>query len=347
METGHNESQTRKAAVGGLAVVGFIALILIGIATAIYAATYLPKAISKLGAANVYLSSLVQPGSTDDGQLQAVNPPSTVYEPAPTATTSLPIYTPAQPTTPTPTTGGPSYTPAPTPTYTRVPVVVTPTYYGLADLITTITSVGYLRNNGDTNSFVAANSVPRGYQGAVRFVVANRGTNISDSWSFEARLPGTNGTYRSATQRSLKPGDSIVFTMGFDSSESGSETIRIEADANDRVNESNESNNTDTETIRLNGSSSNSSDREYDSNGNYCRYGTYYQNGRYYCESSSSSDNNDDYDSNGNYCRYGTYYQNGRYYCDSSNNYDDGDYDSNGNYCSYGTYYSNGRYYCN
>jgi hypothetical protein len=324
--TSHNNpTQTRKAAVGGLAVVGFIALILIGIATAIYAASYLPKAIGRLSSANVYLSSLVQPSGNDDNtQLEAVNPNVPVtYQPAPTSTTTLPINVPAAPTTPaanpTPTTGGPSYTPAPTPTVRVVQVPASQNYYGLADLVTTITSVGYLRSNGNTSSFVAANTVPNGYQGAVKFVVANRGTNISNDWSFEARLPGagSQSTYHSPVQRSLKPGDSIIFTIGFDSSTRGSATVRIDADSTNRVSETNESNNTASQTIYINGNSNNDNDNEeYDSNGNFCRYGTYYSNGRYYCETSSNSNNNSNYDSNGNYCRYGTYYQNGRYYCE-------------------------------
>ena len=364
MESNHDSSQTKKAAVGGLAVVGFIALILIGIATAIYAASFLPKAIGKLSSANVYLSGLVQPNDNNN-TLQAVQPTTPfVDSPAPTSIplspatstssllpteqpTTVPTYTPpaTQPTKPV-------YTAPATPTYTRVQVPSTPNYYGLADLVTTITGVGYLRTNGDTNSFIAASTVPSGYQGAVRFVIANRGTNVSPSWDFRASLPGAGNSsdYRSDSQRSLKPGDSIVFTMGFDSTTRGSDTVRIEADSSDRISESNESNNVATQTIYLNGNSNtnSNSNRDYDSNGTYCRYGTYYQNGRYYCETSSSNRNNDEYDSNGNYCRYGTYYQNGRYYCESSSSNNDRDYDSNGNFCPDGAYYSysNNRYYC-
>lgn len=345
METTHGTSgtTTRRAAVGGLAVVGFVALILIGIATAIYAASFIPKALSRLGSANVYLSTL---GEGNENGLEVADPQNpNDYGAAPTsvplspATTTAPA--PTQPTTYTPPARTPTYT---QPTYTVVPT--TPSYYGLPDLVTTIDSVGYLRRSGDTNSYVADDRVPSGYQGAVRFTVANRGTDVSDSWTFSARLPSdSDSTYRSGTQRALKPGDRIVFTLGFDSSDDGRETIRIEADQNDRINESNESNNEDTASIYLNGSSSRNSDRDYDSNGRYCQYGTYYSNGRYYCENNSNTSNRD-YDSNGNYCRYGTYYSNGRYYCESSSSSSNQYYDSNGRYCTYGTYYSNGRYYC-
>lgn len=369
---GQDTNARRQAAVSGLAVVGFVALILIGIATAIYAASFIPKALSRLGSANVYLSTLN--GSENNPGVVAVNP----SEPAPTtptpaATTTAPVVAP----TPT--------QPAATPTYTYTQptyqtIAVPQPYYGRPDLVTNILSVGYLRRTGDTNSYVADDRVPSGYQGAVRFSIANRGTDVSGTWNFAARLPSTSDSnYRSGTQRSLNPGDSIIFTLGFDGSDRGQNTIRVTADSTDRVSESNENNNEDTESIYFNGSSS-SSNRDYDSDGNYCRYGTYYQNGRYRCESSSTTSNNArDYDSNGNYCRYGTYYQNNRYYCDSQNSstsnvydsfgnlcrtnvrvyqngvytcdttssYNNGrDYDSNGNYCRYGTYYSNNRYYC-
>lgn len=380
METSHgtNQSQTRKAAVGGLAVVGFVALILIGIATAIYAATFIPKALSRLGSANVFLST--QDGNEDG--LVVANPngptdqgaaPTSVPLSGATTTAPAPSYTPPAQPTPTYTAPRPTYT-SPTPTYQ----VITPTYSGRADLVTTINSVGYLRRSGDTSSYIVADTVPSGYQGAVRFTIANRGGNTTGSWTFEAKLPSdSDSTYRSSSQRSLKPGDSLVFTLGFDGSDSGRSTIRIEADQNDRVDESNESNNTDSATIYLNGGRSSRDNDSYDSNGNYCRYGTYRSGNRYYCESSDSNRDSRDYDSNGNYCRYGTYYQNGRYYCDTSSGsssvydsfgnlcrsgvrtYQNGiytcdnntngsyySYDSNGDYCAYGTYYQNGRYYC-
>lgn len=387
METTHTTSgqTTKRAAVGGLAVVGFIALILIGIATAIYAASYLPKAFSRLSTANVYLSGLNQPNDGNN-QLQAVDPnQQNATSSAPTSVplspaTTTAVYTPA-PTTPAPAPAPkPTYTPPvyTPPTYQVVTVPSTPSYYGLADLVTTITSVGYLRVKGDTSTFVSANTVPSGYGGAVRFVVANRGTNTSNPWNFRAQLPtsGNDSDYRSPNQRSLNPGDSIVFTLGFDGTSRGSGTVRIEADSNDNVRESNENNNTATASIYMNGGSTYSSSNTdtydsngnycvagtsysngryycnggistYDSNGNTCSHGTYYQNGRYYCQTTNS--NTSSYDSNGNYCSYGTYTSNGRTYCETSTNTSNGNsssYDSNGNYCSYGTYYQNGRYYC-
>ncbi|MDB5195412.1 MAG: hypothetical protein JWO84_596 [Parcubacteria group bacterium] len=359
-----NQQQTKRAAVGGLAVVGFIALILIGIATAIYAASFLPKAFSRLSTANVFLSSASTPNDTNT--LQPVNNPSVVVgtssaptsiplSPAPT-TTVPPAYTAPTPTTP-------AYTAPATPTYVAPkPAQVVPTYtvvqvpqnyYGLPDLVTTITSVGYLRNSGDTTSFVAATAVPNGYQGAVRFVVANRGTGVSNSWTFSANLPSaSNSNYTSSYQRSLNPGDSIVFTLGFDGTSNGNGTIRITADANNNVQESNENNNTDSASIYVNGTNygtNNYGSGSYDSNGQYCSGGTYYSGGRYYCNTySNTTTSNGSYDSSGTYCQYGTYVTAGRTYCQSSSiaNGNSTHYDSNGNYCSFGTYYQTGRYYC-
>lgn len=351
METNQHSTQqtTRKAAIGGLAVVGFIALILIGIATAIYAATFLPKAFSRLSSANVYLSST----PSDDTKLEAVNNPSVVVGTS-SAPTSIPL-SPATNPAPAPTPVATPATPAPTPVYTQPTYHVVPSapaYYGLADLVTTITSVGYLRYAGDTTSFVSANAVPSGYQGAVRFVIANRGTNVSNSWNFLARLPSnTNADYRSAYQRALNPNDSIVYTLGFDGYTDSRGTIRITADANDNVQESNESNNTDTSSIYVNGTTNYTNTSSYDSNGNYCTYGTYYSNGRYYCNTSTVyNQSTSSYDSNGNYCTYGTYYASGRYYCQSASNTnystDNGQYASSGEYCSAGTRYQSGYYYC-
>ncbi len=341
---GASETQSRNAAIGSLAIVGFIALLLIGIATAIYAATFLPKVFSQLSTANVYLSSLVQPNGSGGNTLQVVGTSTAPTSIPLTPATSTPATTTAS--TVTPATHAPVYTPTYTqPTYQVV--TVPQNYYGLPDLVTAITSVGYLRNSGDTSSFIADDSIPSGYQGAVRFVIANRGTNVSGPWIFTADLPtgDSSSDYRSAYQRSLNPGDSVVYTLGFDSTYHGTESIRIDADSNDNVNETNEGNNDDSATIRLNGSSYNNGG-SYDSNGNYCSYGTYYQSGRYYCESSNGN-NSGSYDSNGNYCSYGTYYQNSRYYCETSNNNSNTNYyDSNGNYCTYGTYHQNNRYYC-
>ncbi len=330
----------RKAAVSGLAIVGFVALILIGIATAIYAASFIPKALSRLGSANVYLST--QNGGADGG-IVAVNP----GEPAPTVTPSSPATTTAPApvvvtTSPAPVQQPPTYTYR-QPTYQTVPQP----YYGRPDLVTSILSVGYLRRSGDTSSYIPDDQVPAGYQGAIRFSIANRGTDVSGTWNFAARLPSTSDSnYRSGTQRSLSPGDSIVFTLGFDGTDRGRSDIRITADSTDRVSESNENNNEDSETIYLGGSSTSNTTRDYDSNGNYCRYGTYYQNGWYYCDSQNTSINRT-YDSFGNLCATSVrVYQNGIYTCDSATNYGSRDYDSNGNYCQYGTYYSSGRYYC-
>jgi hypothetical protein len=48
----------RHAAINGLAIVGFIALLVAGIALAIYSARFLPKTASRIGAAAVSLSSV-------------------------------------------------------------------------------------------------------------------------------------------------------------------------------------------------------------------------------------------------------------------------------------------------
>ncbi|MEK7602457.1 MAG: CARDB domain-containing protein [Patescibacteria group bacterium] len=333
--------QSKKGPMNGLAVVGFVALIIIGILTAIYAASFIPKALSRFSSANVYLSNL---SATDGTDTTATTPttPTVATTPEPTVPVSPTQAAPAAPVVTTPTYVTPVYT-APTPTVVRVPAPQT-YYSGLPDLSVTITDVGYLRTNS-IDSFVSANSVPRGYQGAVRYTVRNEGTNVSGNYRVEIRVSTNGGNDTDSVSGSnLVPNRSVTGTGVFDANSSGTATIRITVDARDDVDESRENNNDDSDSIRLNGSD-NSSNDSYDSNGRYCPYGTYHANNRYYCNTSDSG--TDSYDSNGTYCRYGTYYSNGRYYCDSSNTTNNSSYDSNGNFCSYGTYYSGSRYYCN
>src|SRR3989344_3436924 len=51
----HLHAQTRQAAINGLAVVGFIALVGAGIWFAVYSTRFVPTVVNNLGAAAVYL----------------------------------------------------------------------------------------------------------------------------------------------------------------------------------------------------------------------------------------------------------------------------------------------------
>lgn len=244
-----NHSTTDKSAArNALAIVGFIALVILGILLAISAARFVPQAVSKIGAATVGLSSIFVPGGADE-EAPVVVPP--VYEEpapeAPAATTTTPIEEPSAPS-PRPTT--PTYV---LPPVVRVVPVNTPRQlYGNPDLTVSITSVGYCTSS-NVSSFRADNEVPDGERAGVKFSVFNRGTNVTGSWDFEVELPtAADYTYDSARQRSLSPGDRMDFTLCFDELDTGNDRrITVEVDPSDDVNESSEGNNRDSETIDI------------------------------------------------------------------------------------------------
>ena len=238
---------TRQAAVNGLAVVGFIALIIIGMALAVYAASFVPSAASRLGSAAVYLSSVFEPAGDEDPNLVVVPAPETVPAGdvgAPTATTT-PTETAPVATTPTPV--------AQTPTVRVVAVPgTTAPLTGLPDLVVENMQTGYLTSS-NTNSFRASDSVPDGERGAVKFTVANRGTNSSGKFTFQATLPTTSTyTYNSSSQSSLNPGERIDYVLGFDKPKEGNNrTITIIVDRDRKVSESNETNNSKSVSIDI------------------------------------------------------------------------------------------------
>ncbi len=89
------------------------------------------------------------------------------------------------------------------------------------------------------NRFSAADTV------GLRFQIMNKGLTATGPWSFTATLPSlSTPVYNSAPQISLKPGDSILFTLGFSNlTNQNPGLITIKADPANTVNENNESNN--------------------------------------------------------------------------------------------------------
>lgn len=239
-----NSSPARRAAVNGLAIVGFIVLVIIGMALAVYAARLVPAAVSGIGSAAVYLSSQVFPANEGEAELAVVPDAETVPfgEDATIATST--DTTPDSPTTPGQT-GGTGIV-AGTPSTIVIPVQVpaSTNYYGLPDLVVESVVTGYL-NTSSTDSFRASDEVPGNKRGAVKFTIANRGTNVSPRFEFEVEVPTTRAyTYNSKTQQSLRPGERIEYVLGFDRARSGdNRTITIDVDPDNDVNESNESNN--------------------------------------------------------------------------------------------------------
>lgn len=238
----------RRAAVNGLAIVGFIVLVIIGMALAVYAARFVPKAVSNIGSAAVYLSSQV---FTEEGDTDLVVVPATETVPfgddvvIATTTATTTVATPTAPVT----------NPRPG-TQTTVVTTVTGTapanYSGLPDLVIENVTTGYL-NSADTSTFRSSNEVPDGKRGAVKFTIANRGTNISERFDFEVELPTSRSyTYKSKSQQTLRPGERIEYVLGFDQAREGNDrTITITVDAGRDINESNENNNDRSVTVDI------------------------------------------------------------------------------------------------
>lgn len=142
-------------------------------------------------------------------------------------------------TTPTPTvTNTPTYTP-PTPT-TKV---VAPIYYGKADLAIRVLQVGLLTNG--TNLITTQNQFTYMDMVGIRFEVRNNGNTNTGPWSFTASLPSVSTPiYNSNTQTSLRPGESIIYTLGFSNlTNQNTGLITINVDPQNIVSESVEYNN--------------------------------------------------------------------------------------------------------
>ena len=236
-ETTTNKAVSRNAALDALAVVGFVALIIIGITLAIYCARFIPGAVSKITSTSATLGN---PNSQNTGPapLSVVSSSSTMPYNQVTTTTTLPppgsINTGGY--------GAPQPTPVTT-THAPAPKPVVRAPYGLPDLAVTILATGYLTGQ-TTDTFVPATIIPPGARPAVKFSVADVGTNSTGPWSFLAQIPTLTGApFNSPVEASMNPGDHVVFTMGFNLAAPGSQAITVVADPNHLVQESNEVNN--------------------------------------------------------------------------------------------------------
>jgi hypothetical protein len=245
------ETSPRQAAINGLAVVGFIALVFIGIVLAIYAARYVPVAVSRITSA-VYLSGQ---NSNGDTSLQVV--PTIPFDdasttPAATATSTTATTTPAKPVTPSTTSTGKPTTTAYPIGGTKVPV--TGTLYGLPNLTTTVIAVGYVDDN---NNFVADNTINSSQALAVKFRITNTGTNTTGPWRLHASIPTrSNGTFEfnSDQEESLVPNQVVDFTLHLDPRDvkvGNNQEIDITADSDHDVKESNENDNDATAIISV------------------------------------------------------------------------------------------------
>ena len=225
----------KQAAVNALATVGFIALLVLGITLAIYSSRYVPIAISKLTGPTTPPSSLaVVPAATSPSNAGTLSATTTTTLTPPLAAVAT---APATQSTPTNTAYPASNANTSATSHANAP-------YGLPDLSVTIIATGYLAGDA-TDSFVPANIIPPGARPAIKFSIANDGTNTTGPWNFLAQIPTMTGTvFNSPTEPSLNPGDHTVFTLGFNQAIPGpAQTMTVVADPNNTIFESDEGNN--------------------------------------------------------------------------------------------------------
>jgi len=243
MET--QKTPPQEAALRGLAVVGFIALVGLGIWLAVYSTRFVPSVVGSISGAAVYLGSTAEVyldavfTSSSEPTLSVV-PTSVASTTISTSVTETPEPVTPKPVATTPTTPG-TQTSATYPLgSTQSPVTLS----GLPDLTVTMNTIGYLTTNS-ANAFVASTTVPFGSRPAVSFTIKNIGTNATGAWRFNASIPTQSSyIYYSDPQQSLNPGDSIEYTLGFDQATSGTDRmISVSANFDHAIGESNFNNN--------------------------------------------------------------------------------------------------------
>lgn len=234
-----------QATIQGLAVVGFIALIVLGLWLAIYSARFVPATVNRLGAAAVSLSQIFVPEKV---------PAITVIPFAQDNTVPSSITVPSTTEAAVPIPPAPAKTVPGAKSNITVPMgSTTPTVLsGLPDLTVHIDAIGYLASS-TPDSFVATSTVPTGSRPAVKFTIKNIGTNVAGPWRFSASIPTqTQFIYQSAPQQPLNPGDRIEYTLGFDQANKGiDKMISITANFDRAITESNYDNNSNSATVTI------------------------------------------------------------------------------------------------
>jgi hypothetical protein len=247
------ETTTKKAkspaTMGALAIVGFIALIIIGIALAIYSAQFIPTLVSTFNSPSS--SNNTGMASTSSGHLEiatstmGTNGYSLTTTTIPQSTVNSNDILPGVGTMPAGTYPSKTSSGDTAPAKTHAP-------YGLPDLAVTIISTGYLTGES-TDSFVSGTVIPPGARPAVKFSVTDTGTNSTGPWNFLALIPTVSGqSFTSPTESSLNPGDHTVFTLGFNQAAEGpNQTITVVADPNNQIQESSKSNNSASSAVTI------------------------------------------------------------------------------------------------
>lgn len=236
--------ETKRAAINGLAVVGFITLLSLTVLLAGTAARFIPAIVN--GAANglatvvVGITSIFVP---EEGDIIVINEePNTnfpiILEPTPVV--KPPVKTPA---VVTPTAGGETVQ-----VTEQNPGAVLSDPNGLPDLVPTVLATGKLVGGFAASNFVASTDLSKSDRIAVKFAIENKGTKeTGTAWRFNVIMP-TETTYifegKAEHVQNLLPGEKIEYVIGFDRSKVGTDLqIAVAVDQNKGVTESDETNN--------------------------------------------------------------------------------------------------------
>lgn len=153
-----------------------------------------------------------------------------------------------------------------TQTTTARPTYTAPSYnyYGRPDLAVQLIATGII--DPATKQFVQTSYAGQNDEVAIKLVVRNIGTNVSGPWTLRLNMPSrTTPYYDSGYQTSIKPGDRIEFVASFDNAiAQGVNTAYITADPLNLIPESNESNNSLTVPMQIQGTT-----YSYNNNYNY------------------------------------------------------------------------------
>lgn len=239
--------ETKQAATNGLAVVGFITLLILAVVLAGNAARYIPTlvngAVNGLSATVIGITSIFIPA---EGDIIVVETSTT------TPTTQFPIVLepteeekekPKTPTVINPTPGGETIV-----VTEQNPGAPVSDPNGLPDLVPTVLATGKLVGGYAAHNFVATSVLTKDDRIAVKFAIENKGTKeTGTNWRFNVIMP-TETTYifegKTEHVQNLLPGEKIEYVIGFDRPKIGTDLqIAIAVDHNKGVVESNENNN--------------------------------------------------------------------------------------------------------
>ena len=249
----------------GLAIVGFIALIVLGLWLAIYSARYVSSVGGGLGSAATYVGSMFEPNPPPTlGVVPAATTTISFGDDTSSSTTSVTSVattttTSRSTTHTTPVSKSTSLTPIqyrtitttyPTPGSTRIQTSGTKTYSGFPDLTVSISAVGYIDSNG---KFVTDSTIDHANALAAEILVTNIGTNKTGPWTIEVGAPSSSNASLTHTETmdSLDPNQPVYIDLQLSKGRAriGTDEITVTLDPDHQIVESNENNNSATASI--------------------------------------------------------------------------------------------------